>query len=182
MQVTVDVRAKTGGVVKQFFAQIGDTVRVGAPLADIDESGSAAPAPATPAPKAAAPAPVAPATKAAAPAAAAPAAAAPAHEDHGRARKPLIHFRHGKANKAAHAHGASHTHAHPSPASVARPAPTVAAAPLPSSATLTLLDLPVFFGRPVLSTAEIDAINTGGRVAGVDDVVPAAKKPGKGGK
>ena len=81
-KVAVDVRAPVAGVVEDTMANVGDTVKVGAPLAKIKPGGeppkaAAAPAP-TPAPAPAAKAAAAPAPAAPAPAPAAPKAAAPA--------------------------------------------------------------------------------------------------------
>lgn len=178
-QVSIDVRAPTQGVVKQFLVAEGDTVDVGASLAIIDSDGapdeaSAAPAQAPVAP-AAAPSPAsAPAPAAPAPAPPAPAPAAQGGDElppnfpftYSYAHTPLIQFRHGR--------GRARQQAQQQPAAASAPAASAApaglGAPKGPSATAALARVeyrdgelgPSALGRKPLSEAEMAAIDSGG--------------------
>lgn len=169
-QVSIDVRAPTRGVIKEFLVAEGDTVDVGAPLAVIDTEG-APDAAAAPAPAAAAPAPAP--SPAPAPAAPAPAPAAPAAQGsdelpanfpfvYSYAHTPRIQFRHGKGRGKQQQSAAA-------PAPATTPAAGLGA-PKGPSATAVLARVvyqegelgPSALGRKPLSEAEMAAIDSGG--------------------
>ena len=157
----MDIRAEVGGVMTKYSVAEGDDVDVGAEIGVIDTEGEATAAP-TPAP---APAPAPSPSPAPSPAPAPSPPPAPAHSsgshDNAPGRKPLIQFRHGRANQQA---------AQPQSRGSAAAA-AAAAAPewtdgglefAASKATESADDLPSFFGRPVMSEREMEAVLMGG--------------------
>ncbi len=162
----MDVRSPVSGVLKSFAAEEDQEVEVGSILAHVDtdgevssntakseaaaaDEGKQASTPETkPAPKAAQEKPPA-ATQSSA-------TSSPSSSAHGR--RPMIQFRHGRANQEAAAGGAA--------------AASTAAAPaegsfdydaaFPSKADKSYLDLPPMYGRPPISAAEAEAIDMGG--------------------
>ncbi|RYG46317.1 hypothetical protein EON67_09690 [archaeon] len=168
LQVSFEVFAPESGVVKSVAVKVNDNVVVGAEILVIDTEGvegAAAPAASS---AAATSAPAAP--LAAAPAAS-PVPAAAAAVAHHAGRKPSIHFRYGKRDRIAAEPAApefrSASASAPAPAARAPAAAAAASIPAvpvfpPSKASKTFLDTPALFGRPPISSAEADAILSGG--------------------
>lgn len=131
-KVAVEVRAEVGGSIVQTFAQVNDTVEVGKPLLKLDTDAVAAD-PAAP--------PLAPVETVVV------AAEAPKK----RAHVPLIKFL-GKRSLLKHPDPPA-----PSPSVVLPP-------PMPASSpdAKDILAVGAFFGRPLLTDAEIDAVQSGG--------------------
>lgn len=162
MQVAVDVRSPVSGVLQSFAAQEDEEVEVGSVLAHIDTDGEASSSSADNG-KASAPAP-APAPAAAPKESSKPAAAAQSSSSQGsvsgdnHGRRPMIQFRHGKANKSAATSASSGANTNVA----ATEASFDFDAAFPSKADKSYLDLPPMYGRPAISAAEAEAIDMGG--------------------
>ncbi len=146
-KVSVDIRAKHAGVLVEQYAAVDDNVEVGAKLLKIDTTATPSATPAA-----------APAPKAAAPAAAAssPPPPPPSADHHAGARKPLIKFL-GKRSLLGKGGSAALTKS-PSAAAPAVRYEDIKGTP----GALTFAELPPMYGRPVLSEAEMEAIESGG--------------------
>ncbi|KAJ1462943.1 single hybrid motif-containing protein [Pelagophyceae sp. CCMP2097] len=153
-KVAVEVRADAAGTITALHCAIDENIAVGALLATLESGGAAAASVAAPA---AAPATAAPLT------AAAP--AAPAH-DAVAARVPSIKFV-GKrsllaaAPVAAPAGGVSPASAPP------KQQPKALAQTTTAADDADFLKYGAFYGRPHLSAAEIDAVDSGGATLGL---------------
>lgn len=146
------------GVLKGFPVAEGDTVNVGDLVAEIDTDGDVAAAKSkaaspAPAPSQAAPAPAPSPAPASAP------APSPAPAPGGRV--PLIKFRHGKANQASSAGEQAQASSSSSTGGSVQGTLDFEAL-FPSKASKDFLDTQPGYGRPVLSEAEMDAIDSGG--------------------
>jgi len=161
LQVAVDVRSPVSGVLKSFAAQEDEEVEVGSVLAHIDTDGEVSSSNASSGSKAAsnAPAPAPAPKEGSKPAPAAQSGSAQGAAASSDGRRPMIQFRHGKANTKSSI--ASSSAAAGSAAGAVEASFDFEAA-FPSKTDKTYLDLPPMYGRPAISAAEAEAIDMGG--------------------
>lgn len=172
-QVTVDVRAEHSGVISEYHCQEGDDIAVGAKLVTIDTEGSpseakkqdtasSSTAASSTQSTEAAPAEMSESqqTSASTPTSSSQSQSTPRQSHKKRGHQPLIQFRHGKANRGAQSHQGQQQQ-QTSASEASSTGMQRIEDKFPSKAQMDYYDLPPMYGRPPISEAEAEAIDSG---------------------